>query len=256
MTDTPIRHCTVTVSGDLGCGKSTLISILAQALTGAGHEVSKPDHIKNASQAISDLHHKFQVHFVEAEPAAFEALETADVLAETDERLQSALDRLDEERADHAKIVASLTEQNEALRARLARYPSPQEAADRVNKAITYIHDAAVLDADRARTNRQIEDLKTASAKMRRESEARINEATRSLLYCMTGELRPAPTPSDIQTQRRAAAAQLSAADKLALANGAQPNNPAEAAIAALATPTMGDAVYGSDARQTCNHDE
>jgi hypothetical protein len=237
MTDTPIRHCTVTVSGDRGAGKSTLISILAQALQGAGHDVSKPDHIKNASQAISDLHHKFKVHFVEAEEAETVTLTLA---ADT-----SPLREIIERNETLERMVEAANKREAELRAQLAKYPSPEEAAKRINHAITHVRDATLIQVQRENINRHVDSLKSESAKLRRESEARLHEANLSLTYALTGELKPSPTPASIQNDRRAAARQLSAEDKLALANGAAPKTAAEAVVAEVAAPTMDGADYG-----------
>jgi predicted nuclease with TOPRIM domain len=55
----------VTVSGERGSGKTTLIAVVAQALENSGHKVAKGPYVPTASRAIADLHEQFDVTFVE-----------------------------------------------------------------------------------------------------------------------------------------------------------------------------------------------
>lgn len=247
MTDTPIRRCTVTVSGERGCGKSTLIAILAQALEGAGHAVSKPDHIKSAAQAISDLHHKFNVRFVEAADGESVTL-TLDVdNAPVAEALKQAQQQIAACHADMQRVSADNTEKTRLLSqanrvnaelqsrlddatSRLALLESasppllaPGDADRLITRVISYVRDAALMERQREDLHRSAEDLKNQSRKLRDESEARVREAEALLTQALTGR-RPTPiTPAQVQVERRAAASRLSAEEKLALANGADP---------------------------------
>lgn len=59
------RPITVTVAGERGSGKTTLISVVAHALENSGHKVAKGPYVPNATRAIADLHEQFDVTFVE-----------------------------------------------------------------------------------------------------------------------------------------------------------------------------------------------
>ena len=219
MTDTPIRQVNVSVSGEPGSGKSTLIALLAQALEGAGHVAIKPPHIKTASAAIADLHHKFEVTF--------------------GEEVQQAVDDAASAIGDVTQENAALRAENAALRRELETRPqrmSSSEVNHAVARIITYVRDATMLDQARADINRHIDEKRDEARKLRDEAEARSREAEAMLRHALTGVRPPRATPASIQEARRAAARNLSASDKLALANGADPADVAERGAARLAS--------------------
>ncbi|UTC29591.1 P-loop containing nucleoside triphosphate hydrolase [Brevundimonas phage vB_BpoS-Bambus] len=244
---------TVTVSGDAGSGKSTLMAVLAQALRGAGHEVVVPENTPSTTRAISDLSRPYRVTFREAKPG----VETLTVVVDTKdlsndlseyvdrtERLAEALTAARQEAAEAsaraAKSDAKLGEFRQALIERSKelhdlreRIPSPARAEAMITEALTYARESAIIERDRQEVVRRTEDLKTESSKMRDEASARLNEAHALLTHALTGARPRVKTPADIALERRAAARQLSAQDKLALANGASPVTSAEQVVAA-----------------------
>lgn len=240
MTDkTKTCEVTVTVSGDRGSGKTTLMAVLAQALRGAGHDVVVPDHTPSASRAISDLSLPYRVTFHELEPGhesltvKIDSSDVSDALREATEKLAAMRELLDQAEQDSAELAAALSKTTDELNDLRGRIPTPAQAAAMIDKALTFAHESAIIDMDRQEVNRRTDELKAESAKMRRESEARIAEARALIREALTGERPRAKTPADIQMERRAAARQLSAQDKLALANGARPVTAAEQVVAA-----------------------
>lgn len=213
---------TVTVSGDPGSGKSTLIAVLSQALIGAGHAVDVPYGTPTAIQAITDLSRPYLVTFAEqdgrivAPPADAEAANAK--IARLEERL--------------SEFRAALLERTQQLSEAQARIPDPAVAAELVRKALTFARESAIIERDRQDLNRRTEDLKAESAKMRDEADARMVEARDLLTEALTGYRPPRKTPAQRQMERRAAARNLSASDKLALANGKTPSSAEEHVIA------------------------
>ncbi len=64
------RPITITVSGERGSGKTTLIAILAQALSNAGHAVATERHVPNGTTAMLDLREQFVLTFNEVDADA------------------------------------------------------------------------------------------------------------------------------------------------------------------------------------------
>ncbi|UTC28597.1 P-loop containing nucleoside triphosphate hydrolase [Brevundimonas phage vB_BpoS-Marchewka] len=243
---------TVTVSGDAGSGKSTLMAVLAQALRGAGHEVVVPENTPSTTRAISDLSRPYRVTFREAKPGAETltvVVDTKDIadelegLVERTEGLAEALTAARQEAAEASaratKSEAKLGEFREALIERSKelhdlreRIPSPARAEMMITEALTYARESAIIERDRQEVVRRTEDLKSESSKMRDEATARLKEAHALLTHALTGARPRVKTPADIALERRAAARQLSATDKLALANGASPVTSAEQVVA------------------------
>ncbi|USN15011.1 P-loop containing nucleoside triphosphate hydrolase [Brevundimonas phage vB_BpoS-Papperlapapp] len=244
---------TVTVSGAAGSGKSTLMAVLAQALSGAGHSVEVPEGTPSTTRAISDLSRPYHVTFREAKPGVetltvvVDAKDIADELEGYVERTEGLAEALTAARQEAAEASAraaqteaklgefrqALIERSKELSDLRDRIPSPAKAEAMITEALTYARESAIIERDRQEVVRRTEDLKTESAKMRDEAEARLREAHALLTCAMTGERPRAKTATDVALERRAAARQLSAADKLALANGARPVTSAEQVVAA-----------------------
>ncbi|USN15560.1 P-loop containing nucleoside triphosphate hydrolase [Brevundimonas phage vB_BpoS-Kikimora] len=212
MTDN-IARVTVTVTGDKGSGKTTLIAVLAQALAGAGHDVTVPEGTPSASRAISDLTRRYQVDFLEASPTA----------------LEQAHQRIAEL---EAKIAAA---------SRASIQPAPggvytfQEAEDIITRAMTYLSDAVKLEMSREDTREEFNRVRTKMATLRHEADARRVKATAMLRGVLTGTPEAPARPADTEhTQAVAAARRMSASDRLKLANGARPMTTDEQTVAAL----------------------
>lgn len=258
MTDkTKTCDVTVTVSGARGSGKTTLMAVLAQALRGAGHEVDVPDHTPSASRAISDLSLPYRVTFRELEPGQesltlkIDAGDVSGVVEEAAAQIKALQEAFDLAQQDKAELAITLMERNQALQDLRQRIPDPDAAAALIAKALTFARDSAIIDRDRQEVVLRTESLKQESAKMRRESEARLAEARALMMEALTGRPQAKKTPVDVQMDRRAAARQLSADDKLALANGARPVTTAEQIVAAALSdgedaPAAGEATLAS----------
>lgn len=250
----PHQPCdvTVTVSGDRGSGKSYLIAVLAQALRGAGHTATTEDHIPSALKAISDLSQPYNVTFREADPTLrdeatavlHEAADEITTLRQQNEELRTKASELEQrvlagiaddyrtnavflesatrDREAQAEI-AVLRKQVETLRVFQPRLPDA-EIARLFSTAMTYMREAVVIEMGRGDLNQQVDALKRKSITMRNEAEAREREAEAMIRHAITGERPAAVTPATIQAERRSAARTLSASDKLALANGADPD--------------------------------
>lgn len=243
---------TVTVSGVQGSGKTTLMAVLAQSLRGAGHEVVVPDHTPSAVKAISDLSLPYRVTFRELEPGqesltvVVDSITVASVMDDCAEQINLLGAELEESRRAYAEATtrvafldarlgefrSALLERTKELNEAKERVPDADTAAELIRKALSYARESATIDHERHDLNRRSEDMKADLAKMRRESEARMREAHAMMLHALTGERPPVKTPADIQMERRVAARNLSATEKLALANGAEPINGAEMIVA------------------------
>lgn len=222
---------TVTVSGDPGSGKSTLIAVLSQALIGAGHAVDVPFGTPTAIQAITDLSRPYLVTFTERDGRVVAPNGDLEAANAKIARLQ---ERMDEFRDRNIELVHALHAAEAARDEALARIPDPEKTAAAISKALLYAREAAIIDRDRQELTRQTENLKSRAAKMRHESDARMKEASISLCVAFGGgtDWREA-MPGAEQNKRRAAARNLSAEDKLALANGKEPKTADEQVIAA-----------------------
>ena len=224
MTDKKsICEVTVTVSGERGSGKTTLMAVLAQALRGAGHEVIVPDHTPTAAKAISDLTRPYVVTF--REPASEHPAEARAEEDAKDDKIKRLSETLDKFRD---KLITVAKERDEAR----AKLPDPVKAAELVRKALTFARESAIIERDRQDLNRRTEDLKIESAKMRDEADARMVEAHDLLTEALTGTRPPRKTPAQRQMERRVAARNLTASEKLALANGKTPSSAEEHVIA------------------------
>lgn len=221
MTDkTKPCDVTVTVSGDRGSGKSYLIAVLAQALRGAGHTAITQDHIPSALKAITDLSRPYNVTF--REQAAEKVEEVVGVLNDAVDEITTLRER-----------VADLEENNEYLLAQVAhlrvvqpeRAPAlPQAEVDRlITAALTHVRDATIIEQQRHELQRRADDLKAQSRKMHDEAEARGREARAMLFHALTGERPATVNPTLDRMRRQVASRALSAEDKLAIANGADP---------------------------------
>ncbi|UTC28445.1 hypothetical protein GURKE_04430 [Brevundimonas phage vB_BpoS-Gurke] len=213
MTDN-IARVTVTVTGDKGSGKTTLIAVLAQALAGAGHDVTVPEGTPSASRAISDLTRRYQVDFLEASPTALEQAHQR--IAELEEELSAA-----------------------AARASIQAAPGGvytfQEAEDIITRAMTYLSDAVKLEMSREDTREEFNRVRTKMATLRHEADARRVKATAMLRGVLTGTPEATVRPTDTgPAQAVAAARRMSASDRLNLANGARPLTTDEQTVAAL----------------------
>lgn len=235
---------TVTVSGDRNAGKSTLIAVLSQALLGAGHGVNIPKDTPSAISAIADLSRPYLVTFVE--DYGQEGAPTGDLEAAIT-RITKLSVTLDEFRARNVDLVQEVTALKAERDAALARVPDSAAVAAAISKALLYARESAIIDRDRQELVQRTESLKSESAKMRRESEARMHEADLTLRAAFTGTAYAPASPAQIQVERRAAARHLSASDKLALANGAEPRTGHEAVVAAALdenAQTVAEAMY------------
>ncbi|USN14319.1 P-loop containing nucleoside triphosphate hydrolase [Brevundimonas phage vB_BpoS-Kabachok] len=244
---------TVTVSGAAGSGKSTLMAVLAQALSGAGHSVEVPEGTPSTTRAISDLSRPYHVTFREAKPGVETltvVVDTKDIADELEgyverteglaEALAAARQEAAEASARAAQTEAKLGEFRQALIERSKelsdlrdRIPSPARAEAMITEALTYARESVIIERDRQEVVRRTEVLKSESSKMRDEAEARLREAHALLTCALTGDRPRVKTPTDVALERRAAARQLSAVDKLALANGKRPSTGAEQTVAA-----------------------
>jgi regulator of replication initiation timing len=111
------RPITVTVSGERGSGKTTLIAVVATALENSGHAVQKDRFVPNASRAVAELHEQFDITFVEQydgqrRPVIHEAAK----LRATIEELRGQVAGLSGERSRLAAHNRRLIEEDEKLR--------------------------------------------------------------------------------------------------------------------------------------------
>jgi energy-coupling factor transporter ATP-binding protein EcfA2 len=275
------RPITVTVSGERGSGKTTLIAVVAQALENSGHLVNKPDHVPNATTAVADLHEQFDVTFVERYEADVrelgEALQAAEVerlkaecarLAEIDEKLRaeivavsaardSAFSLLrdeqnagDEARAELTKLrwenevnavtIDALSSENASLH----KSPiDPARVSEQIEIAFAEVRDATMLDMERRRVQRLVDERKAEAVKLRVESDARFECARKRVQLALSGS----PMPSPIE-RRVWQAASPNAAD-VRRYPGDGPHNE-EAATAKLAAANL--ALMAEDHAEGC----
>jgi chromosome segregation ATPase len=117
------RPITVTVSGERGSGKTTLIAVVSAALENSGHQVQKDRFVPNASRAIADLHEQFDVTFVEQYDPDSDATNLRERNRELTERLAEFREnniRVVEESRAVAEEAAKLRATIEELRGEVA----------------------------------------------------------------------------------------------------------------------------------------
>jgi chromosome segregation ATPase len=113
------RPITVTVSGERGSGKTTLIAVVANALENSGHRVVKDRFVPAASRAVADLHEQFDITFVEQyepESVSDQLVHEAATLRATIEELRGQVAGLSGERSRLAEDNRRLIAQDEKLR--------------------------------------------------------------------------------------------------------------------------------------------
>lgn len=108
------RPITVTVSGERGSGKTTLISVLSHALESSEHRVVKPEGTPAAYAAIADLHEQFDITFVEtgeiANDVSFPVLMTD---AELDAEIDKAFHDIRSAAEFQSQLTQARRQQNE-----------------------------------------------------------------------------------------------------------------------------------------------
>lgn len=217
MTTPTTAEVVVTVSGAKGSGKTTLIAVLAQALSGAGHTVTVPEDTPSAMRAIADLTRQYDVRFDEADDAP-----TALSLKQAQQRI--------------ADLEAKLADaESAALKPANRGVYSFQEAEDIITRAMIYIADAVKLDMSREDTREEFNRVRTKMATLRHEADARRTKASAMLRGVLTGTPEePTRSTTAERTQAAAAARRLSPEDRLSLANGAQAMTTDEMAVASV----------------------
>jgi predicted nuclease with TOPRIM domain len=110
------RPITVTVSGERGSGKTTLIAVVATALENAGHAVQKDRFVPNAVRAVQELREQFDVTFVEQYDGQSDLIHEAAKLRATIEELRGQVAGLSGERGRLDAHNRRLIEEDEKLR--------------------------------------------------------------------------------------------------------------------------------------------
>jgi len=126
------RPITVTVSGERGSGKTTLISVVAHALRGSDHIANVPDHVPNVTQAIADLHEQFDVTFIEGDLADLEIEHLLEMITARDATIAKQrveIEGLNNELDSHKEaLAASIANANTAW-ARVSEVIAERDAA-------------------------------------------------------------------------------------------------------------------------------
>lgn len=194
------RPITVTVIGDRGSGKTTLIAVVAQALENSGHLVSKPEHVPNATRAVMDLHEQFDVTFVERDMTLDQevARENANLRASIDE-LRGMVAGLKGENGRLRGSNSLLVGTDEKLRAEIAALKQALSEAmsvvpitrakvrEQIDMAFEEVRQAAYVEMERNRLRTAAEDLRHQARKLGHEGDARLQKARERMLFALTG---------------------------------------------------------------------